>query len=291
MKKGCFVGLAGLDILFHVDKMPKENNKAKANEYVTHIGGPAANAAITYTMLGGKATLITSIGDSPLGKSLKLELEEYGVEVLDVASGQSDLPSISSIAINDTNGSRTILSGQRSIIGDIDNEIFDELDTSLFCLSDCNLFELSKKTVEAAKNRNIPVVLDAGNWKDGFEFFMSNADYTIASSVCKAPYDDDLFKVAFDCGSKNVAITNGEKETKWSDEKRSGTIHTKRVKAFDTLAAGDIFHGAFCYYKFVDNLGFEQALINANEVATYSVMFEGPRMGIVEYLKNIKNIY
>src|SRR4051794_1721794 len=101
MKLGIFTGLAGLDIVYYQDSIPLENSKSKTNDYLTEIGGPAANAAITYAMLGGKSYLITCIGDSEFGKIMKKQLhDDYGVEIIDLAEGSDRLPSISGISIN-----------------------------------------------------------------------------------------------------------------------------------------------------------------------------------------------
>lgn len=285
MSRGCFVGLAGLDILYNVENVPAENNKIKTNDYETHIGGPAANAAITHALLGGESLLVTSIGDSMMGEIIKHELAEFSVEVVDISNDMASLPCISGIAINRASGSRTIWSGQKKL-GEIPfREIDAVLKRSDFCLSDCNFKELSDYTIGRAKENSLPIVLDAGSWKDGFEYFLSKANYTIASSVCQPPDNADFMSVALECGSENVVVTYGGEKIEYRNAQQKGVITPKKVSVVDTSAAGDIFHGAFCYYKFSRNLSFTEALHRADEVATYSVMYKGPRQGLLEYLK------
>lgn len=50
--KGLFVGLCTKDILYYTDDIPAHNHKSKTEDFATYIGGPAANAAITYAALG-----------------------------------------------------------------------------------------------------------------------------------------------------------------------------------------------------------------------------------------------
>jgi len=285
MSKGCFVGLAGLDILYNVEEVPIENYKTKTDDYETHIGGPAANAAITHALLGGESLLLTSIGDSMMGEIIKRELADFSVEVMDISCDVDALPCISGIAINTSSGSRTIWSGQKNLGKIPFSKIDDVLKVSDFCLSDCNFKELGEYTVGKAKENAIPIVLDAGSWKEGFEYFLSKSNYTIASSVCKTPNNRDFMKVAFEWGSENVAVTYGGEKIEYRDTLKTEIITPKKVSVVDTSAAGDIFHGAFCYYKFSKNLSFSEALIHADKVATYSVMYKGPRQGIIEYMK------
>lgn len=134
------------------------------------------------------------------------------------------LPCISSIAVNTSSGSRTIWSGQKKLGKIPYSKIDDVLKHSDFCLSDCNFKELSDYTVGRAKDMNIPIVLDAGSWKEGFENLLSRASYTIASSMCKVPTDEDFMKVAYECGCEYVAVTYGGEKIEYRDSKRTEII-------------------------------------------------------------------
>ncbi len=45
----------------------------------------------------------------------------------------------------------------------------------------------------------------------------------------------------------SIAITHGEKPIQYRSQNQSGWVNVPSVKAVDTLGAGDIFHGAFCF--------------------------------------------
>ena len=63
MMQGLFVGLATVDLGYLVARFPDEDTKATALEQVTATGGPAANAAVTFSYLaGGGARLVTALG-------------------------------------------------------------------------------------------------------------------------------------------------------------------------------------------------------------------------------------
>lgn len=109
MTEGLFAGLAGLDIAYYQQEFPQENAKSKTYHYQTFIGGPAANAAITYAILGGRATLITCLGKTTIAKAIKSEFSKvYNVNVIDIALDSELLPSLSSILVNTNHATRTI---------------------------------------------------------------------------------------------------------------------------------------------------------------------------------------
>ena len=54
-----------------------------------------------------------------------------------------------------------------------------------------------------------------------------------------------------------------------------GAVDVPQVQPVDTLGAGDIFHGAFCYY--ILQASFTDALTRAAKIAANSCQFFGTR--------------
>lgn len=264
-KKALFIGLTGIDYIYYLDAFPAENSKCKTADYAKYTGGPAANAAITYAALGGDATLITAYGHSPESDTITEELESYGVKVLNVAADTA-LPGISTICISGE-GKRTIISGQseyREIdLGTVSVEGYD------FALFDCNQQDVSLPLLERFGGE---IVLDAGSYKPNAEKFLAKAKVVISSEQFRDPRGRDIFRMPYD----NItyrAMTRGEK----SILTRSGEIVPDKVTCVDSLAAGDIFHGAFCFAFYEKEYTFERALSFAASVASESVKYKGPR--------------
>ncbi len=288
MKQGVFVGIACLDMAFYQDTMPEENSKTRTEDYSTYIGGPPANAAITYTLLGGQATLVSHIGDSLMGKLIKQELTgKYGIRVVDLAEGRDVMPSVSCIGINTLNGNRTIWSGQPPLHElTVDRRYDDVVKDADFCLTDCNLKEISYAVAEAAARNGVTVVLDPGSWKTHTPDFLALADEVIAPMECKpVGYDMDLFALSKEKGVASFAVTDGSSSIWWKSQAGEGFIDPPSVEAVDTLGAGDIFHGAFCYFRFVKEMDFAASLREASAVAAESVTKKGPREGVLEYMR------
>lgn len=265
-KKALFVGLTGVDYVYYLDSFPKENSKCKTNDYSKYVGGPAANAAITYSLLGGDATLITALGDSVDSRCIEEELTGYGVKVINVAKDKM-LPGISTICISE-DGKRTIISGQKSFekitIEDIQWEKYD------FALFDCNQQDISLPILDRLE---CDIVLDAGSYKANVDRFLRKAKIVISSEHFKDENDNDIFDLNYP-NIEYKAITRGEKSIIMHDEE----ILVPAVECIDSLAAGDIFHGAFCYAFYEQRKAFRKALVFASEIASESVKYRGPRV-------------
>lgn len=261
--KGCFVGLTTLDYVFYIDSQPQDNEKVKTDDFRRFAGGPAANAAITYSLLGGDATLVTCLGNSVESDYLKRILNGYGVTVLN-CSEDDTMPSIAAIAV-DQCGKRRIFSGQNQY----QRINVPELEKPDFCLFDLNQQELS---LGILKKCDCEIVVDAGSWKGETAAFLKKATIVIASENFRDPSGNDIFSIK-DCVNAKKAITRGEKPILLTD----GEIPVGPVACADTLAAGDIFHGAFCFAYYHKHSDFKAALTFASKIAAESVKYAGPR--------------
>ncbi len=260
--RGYFVGLTTMDYVFYVDSHPQKNSKVKTDRFRRLVGGPAANAAITYSLLGGNATLLTCLGSTAESDVIKETLHKYGVTVFNCTEDET-MPDIAAIAV-DRDGDRQIFSGQNQY--KITN--VPALDEPAFCLFDLNRQELS---LSVLRNCNCEIVVDAGSWKGDAAAFLKKADIVISSEDFRDPSGHDIFSMK-ECVNAKKAMTRGGKPVLLAD----GEIPVESVPCVDSLAAGDIFHGAFCFAYYHKQWGFKEALACASKIATESVKYEGP---------------
>ncbi len=84
MKQVVCTGLAVLDHVFQLPTIPKTPVKSFACNYIQVGGGNAATAAVALNRAGGQAVYWGRLGDDHNGNIILAELEEFGVDVLDV---------------------------------------------------------------------------------------------------------------------------------------------------------------------------------------------------------------
>lgn len=281
--KGLFTGMATIDLQYLVDAYPPQNRKVNARRFALAAGGPATNAAVAFAHLGGRSTLCAAVGDHPFATFMHQELTGLGVEVRDLAPASPILPPCSSILTTAADGQRTVIAYAASSNTAAEEAAADIIvaDFDILLLDGFQL-PVARRLAAQARAAGIPVVLDGGSWKPGLEALLEWVDIAICSADFRPPGDENdhsaqaLFDYLYARGVHQAAITRGEKPILFYDTQQIGEISVPPVPVVDTLGAGDIFHGAFCYY-YAARPNFTHALSQAAQVAATSCTSFGTR--------------
>jgi sugar/nucleoside kinase (ribokinase family) len=276
---GIFVGLSTVDVVYSVDEFPSANSKIVARSQDVFAGGPATNAAIAFAHLGGKPTLVTVVGRHPLASAILGELKQNSVQLIDLNPGFEDAPVISSVSVNAA-AERNVVSANATRVNALPAQVDEAvLARASVVLVDGHYMQACQAWAKAARARGVPVVLDGGSWKDGTHELLKSNDAAICSADFKPPQcddEDDVLEYLKASGVTNIAITQGAEPMRFVSGAASGSAPVPQVKLVDTMGAGDIFHGAFCYYASIGH-GFVAALGEAARIATASCRFHGTR--------------
>ena len=279
MASGIFVGLSTIDIVYTVDEFPAANAKTVARSQAVLAGGPATNAAITFCHLGGDATLVSPTGQHALAALLKDELQRYRVEHIDLAPGSDEPPAVSSIWVNGR-GERSVVSVNTTLI-EIPTPQVDQskLEKARILMVDGHSMSACLAWAEAARPHGVPVVFDGGSWKPGTNELLRSIDTAICSADFRPPgCSDEASTIEYlqSAGVQHIAITHGANPIRIVAGSYTGMVAVPHVEAVDTTGAGDIFHGAFCYFASI-GWQFADALNEASKVAAESCRFHGTR--------------
>ncbi|MGB3136913.1 MAG: PfkB family carbohydrate kinase [Nodosilinea sp.] len=279
MTKGLFVGLITLDCIYRVDHVPHSDEKIVAEASLLAAGGPATNAAIAFAALGNRATLVGALGQHPLATLIRAELADYGVEVVDLMPQLAAPPPLSTILVTAATGDRAVVSrnavGRQAEPPSVLEPIFSGAEVVLI---DGHQMAVGRAIARQAQKQNLPIVIDAGSWKAGFDAVLPLATSAIAAAKFRLPNQVDTLAALSDLGIAEVATTHGSHPIRYRHRAAAGTIPTPVVTVQDTLGAGDIFHGAFCHYRL--QVSFPEALALAAQVAAQSCCHFGPRAWI-----------
>ena len=279
MTRGIFVGLATIDLVHAVNEFPASDSKITAESQSVFVGGPAANAAIAFCHLGGEATLVTVVGHHPLAGLMRDELSRYGVNLIDLHPGFDGMPVISAVAVNAA-GQRNVISTNAASLSLPPVQVESaRLAGASVLMADGHYMPACQAWASAARRDGIQVVLDGGSWKDGMETLLGSVDTAICSADFHMPGDEGPDRVVDTLRSRGVgevAITAGSKPIFWATERESGQVPVPQVRVVDTMGAGDILHGAFCWFA-SQGIGFPEALQQAAAIASESCRFRGTR--------------
>jgi sugar/nucleoside kinase (ribokinase family) len=280
---GLFVGLTTLDLIYGVAHLPQSNQKQTAADLAIAAGGPATNAAVAFRHLGNRAKLLSAIGQHPLTGLVRADLETQQVELLDLAPDREDPPPLSSIMVTAKTGDRAVVSRNavnlQAEAHQIPPNVLQGVDIVLI---DGHQLEVSAAIAQAAKAKNIPVVLDGGSWKPGLENVLPYIDYAICSanfSLPKSFEQDGWVEYLRAIASPDIAITQGDAPIVYITQTQIGEISVPKIQPVDTLGAGDIFHGAFCHW--ILQTDFVDALSQASVVAAFACQSFGTRQWLL----------
>jgi len=285
MASGIFVGLSTIDVVYGVDEFPAANTKVGARSQEVFVGGPATNAAVTFSQLGGEPALVTAVGRNTLAAVIREELKQRKVQLVDLNPEFEGVPALSSVTV-DRQGNRNVVSANAARItippAKVDASL---LENARVVMVDGHFMEACQAWAGAAKARGKQVVLDGGSWKDGTDELLKSVHTAICSADFLPPGCASRDKVIAFLKSKgvaNIAITDGAESIDFASGQSSGTIGVPQVEVVDTMGAGDIFHGAYCFFASTGR-GFIESLAEATNIASESCRYAGTR----EWMKHL----
>lgn len=210
---GVFVGLSTLDLIQHVSPVPGPDSKATASWQQLAGGGPALNAAVTFAALGGRATLVTRLGRSPVADLVRADLAAHAVTVVDIAdiadhADENYTLAVSAIAVDAEQGTRQIVSTDAGrvkipcdrlpaqvadLVGGADVVLLDGHHpdlalATLAVLDDAEPPEAVAPHIAATSSaERVPVVLDAGRWKPAMARILPGCTDVVCSAAFRLP--------------------------------------------------------------------------------------------------------
>jgi sugar/nucleoside kinase (ribokinase family) len=277
--QGLFVGLVTLDLIYLAESAPKNNQKIVAADYTVAAGGPATNAAVTFSHLGNQAQVLGVVGSHPMTQLIRKDLANYKVAIADIEPSTNAAPPVSSIIVTQATGERAVVSinavKTQATSASIPADILQNVNIVLI---DGHQMAVGYCIAQTAKAKSIPIAIDGGSWKPGFEQILPFVDYAICSANFYPPNcrtEKEVFAYLSAQGIPHIAITHGEKPIQYLSCGNTGSVDVPHIQAVDTLGAGDIFHGAFCHYILQES--FTDALTQAAHIAADSCRFFGTR--------------
>jgi len=275
--KGLFWGLTTIDLHFLTDHYPEESAKIKAQKFESYVGGPATNAAITYQHLGGNPRLVTAIGQNNFTQTIYDQLKKRKINFHDMLEGVKEEPVFASIITNTDNGKRTIISylPKRNPVA----EIADINDGYSIAMFDGFYIDSAIPFAKLCKSLGITTIFDGGSWKNKTEKLLKYIDIAICSDDFFPPNLSNYNEITdyiLQQGVQKVVISRGGKPMIVNEGEVNLLLEVPKVDVADTMGAGDILMGAFCYFYAQSN-NFLFALEKAGQIASLSCKYNGPR--------------
>jgi sulfofructose kinase len=247
-------GIIVLDEVFGVDEFPRPDGKVQAKDFFAVNGGCAANAAVAIARLGGRVALAGPMGGPPgadtNGDRVLAALKRENVDCSACRRVDGFSTALSAIFI-DARGDRMIVTYRdQRLAATAPADAESLVEAADILLADNRYPDYVGPICAAARRRGLRVVLDGDRPTYEDDPLFRTATHLIFSSECLrettgvADLADGLARIA-EKTDAFLAVSNGPDDVVFLRGRKPCRLPVFRIRAIDTLAAGDAFHGGF----------------------------------------------
>jgi ribokinase len=299
------LGGINIDLVIRCKVLPRIGETVKGTSYNQFPGGKGANQAVAAAKLGGNVAMIGAVGCDVFGSTIINNMRDISIDVTHIKKVE-DVPTGTAFIFVDKNGQNLI-----SFIGGANDEVNSKLiDEVEYMIKEADVFlvqlecpvQVVEYAIKKASSFGTPVILNPSPAVPLSNCIIRRSTILIPNESeaeiltgYRVEDKNSYYKastVLIGRGCKNVVITLGEKGAYLHyPDHHEEVIPAPRVNAMDTVAAGDVFAGAFAV-RFAMGEDLKKAVIYSNHAAAISTTRAGaqtsiPSMSEVEeYIKS-----
>lgn len=257
-KKLVILGSVNADHILNVAHFPLPGETISGNQFQMVFGGKGANQAVAAGRCGANISFLACLGNDDIGKKAKAQLMTDNIDTKSIELIDDVATGVALIFVNQQG--ENVIGIHAGANGRLDTSyvqrhgnIIKEADALLMQLE--SPLDSVLKAAEIAKQENVQVILNPAPAQELPDELLSLVDI-ITPNETETEYltgikvvDDESAQQAADVlhnkGIKTVLITLGSRGVWVSEQNNKGCIVPAfKVKAVDTIAAGDTFNGA-----------------------------------------------
>ncbi|MDR3105388.1 MAG: ribokinase [Yokenella regensburgei] len=251
------LGSINADHILNLESFPSPGETVTGNHYQVAFGGKGANQAVAAGRSGAHIAFIACTGDDDTGARVRQQLASDNIDVAPVSAVSGESTGVALIFVNAEGenvigihaGANATLSVARV---EAENSRIAEAEALLMQLE--SPLESVLAAAKIAHQHNTSVVLNPAPARELSDELLSLVDIITPNETeaekltgIRVENDEDAARAAgalHDKGIETVIITLGSRGV-WASVKGEGQrVPGFKVKAIDTIAAGDTFNGA-----------------------------------------------
>ncbi len=252
------IGQCSWDTLAFVEEYPRADTKAEAREWSEQGGGPVATACAALSVLGAKARFMGVVGDDTEGRKIIASLESSGVDASGTMVRGASSSQSAFIAVEQTTAGRTIFwrrpTGEPMTPEELPEDFLEGADMLML---DGLMNEVSMAAATQARDRGVPVMVDAGRVRQGMLELCALSDHVVGSEdfarglgFTDGMKENDETGFFMDLSEKfpgQLTITMGPAGSVAVSGGNVIRTPAYKVDAVDTTGAGDVFHAGYAF--------------------------------------------
>lgn len=287
MKKICVIGSLNIDLVINVKRfhIPGETITGLGKE--EHYGGKGANQAIALGKLGADVAMFGVVGNDSEGYKYINHLSENNVETKYLSVYDNEVTGSAIIEVDNDGENRIIIIPGAN--AKLDYHYFDSIKMALLDY-DIFLFQLEtplntvEKFIKFLSIHDKTIILDPAPAQELNEDMLKHIDYItpnnselelISSSNIQNTSDVVVAsKKLLEKGVSNVIAKSGSNGAYLINEDGHKHFEGFKVKAIDTIAAGDAFNAGLAY-AIAQDYNIDKAIRTANAVGALTTLGKG----------------
>ena len=283
-KRVLCLGHAAHDLIYRVTTIPARPVKVVAKSMTESGGGMAANAAVAISRLGGEATYWGRVADDLLGHRILDDLAAEGVDVTGARRIAGARSPCTSILVSDQ-GERLICSFTDPAL-DPDPSWLPQERIAGFdvVMADVRWPRGAELVLDTARQLDRPALLDADVAPpEVTRALVAHASHVLFSEagldvVAPGSRHGEALRSLEHPDHRVIGVTLGPAGFLWREGGAEHHVAAPPITAVDTLAAGDVWHGAFAL-ALAERQPVRAAALFANAAAALKCLRPGGRSG------------
>jgi len=283
------IGCTAVDDLLYVEAYPAPDTKVRLRRRERQGGGLTATALVAASRLGARCAFAGVLGDDEDSRFVIDTLSHEGIDVGPLVRRPSARPIHSTIIVDETHHTRTILYDLAGTVGaDIEAPTAEVIRDARVLLIDHYGVEGMTRASRIAREAGVAVVADfeRQDWP-GFAGLLALVDHLIvarsfAERLTGAGTPEEAIERLWGSGRQLVAVTYGADGCWYRDASSpGGLIHQSAfvVPVRDTTGCGDVFHGAYAS-ALARGMGADERIRFASAAAALKATRGGGQWGI-----------
>lgn len=251
------LGSINADHILNLAQFPRPGETVVGTQYQVAFGGKGANQAVAAGRSGADIAFIACVGEDDIGERVRKQLEDDRIDITPVEAVAGTATGVALIFVNgEGENSIAIHAGANAALTPeyVTRHQQTIADASVLLMQLESPLESVLAAARIARQHQTQVILNPAPATQLSDELLSLVDMITPNETeaeiltgIHISTDDDAARAAavlHDKGISNVLITLGSRGVWLSDNRQGQRIEGFRVKAVDTIAAGDTFNGA-----------------------------------------------
>ncbi|MGM9479909.1 ribokinase [Roseateles sp. NT4] len=250
------LGSVNRDLIVHAPRLPLPGETLRGQRFGSCLGGKGANQAVAAARLGAKVALAARVGLLENGAAMVEQLKGEGVDTRAIAQPADEVPGVALIVVGaeDAENQIVTVAGSNGMLPLEQVEAL-ELDGLRWLVAQQELpLQSVARAFERAHAAGVKTVLNAAPFRPGCEALLPLVDLLVVNELEAQALlttlgggvaePEALAQALRAKGPAAVLVSLGAEGLCWVDEQGTRRVPARKVKAVDTVGAGDTLVGA-----------------------------------------------